>query len=140
MSEATVAQIARALAFNEQHVSFAITLMEHLVVPTFVLDAEQRVLIWNKACERLTDIPAAEVVGTRDHWRAFYETPRPCLADLVATGHYGQIAELNCIPSSKTRPNRCSASMPRTGAGCRLAASACTWLSMLDRCSTSRAN
>ena len=104
MSEATVAQIARALAFNEQHVSFAITLMEHLVVPTFVLDAEQRVLIWNKACERLTDIPAAEVVGTRDHWRAFYETPRPCLADLVATGHYGQIAELYTVFEDPAEP------------------------------------
>ena len=104
MSEATVAQIARALAFNEQLVSFAITLMEHLVVPTFVLDAEQRVLIWNKACERLTDIPAAEVVGTRDHWRAFYETPRPCLADLVATGHYGQIAELYTVFEDPAEP------------------------------------
>src|SRR5574343_1495906 len=91
MSEATVAQIARALAFNEQHVSFAITLMEHLVVPTFVLDAEQRVIIWNKACERLTDMPAADVVGTRNHWRAFYEDPRPCLADLVATSALEQM-------------------------------------------------
>jgi PAS domain-containing protein len=45
--------------------SFAITLMEHLVVPTFVLDAEQKVLIWNRACERLAEMPAAEVLGTR---------------------------------------------------------------------------
>ena len=79
MTERTSDRIAQALERNEHHISFAITLMEHLVVPTFVLDAEQRVLIWNRACERLTDIPAAEVIGTRDHWRAFYEEPRPCL-------------------------------------------------------------
>ncbi len=47
--------------------SFAITLMEHLGGADFVLDAEQKVLIWNRACERLTDMPAAEVLGTRNH-------------------------------------------------------------------------
>ena len=66
--------------------SFAVNLMQHMVVPTFVLDAHCNVLIWNKACERLTGVPATEVIGTPDHWRAFYESPRPCLADLVAQG------------------------------------------------------
>jgi serine phosphatase RsbU (regulator of sigma subunit) len=79
--------------------------MEHLVVPTFVLDAEQRVLIWNLACERLTGIPAAEVVGTRDHWRAFYEAPRPCLADLVATKGYEQIADLYTVFEDPAEPS-----------------------------------
>lgn len=104
MSQGIVAKIGKALAREEQHVSFAITLMEHLVVPTFVLDAEQRVLIWNRACERLTDIPAAEVIGTRDHWRAFYEEPRPCLADLVATRGYEQIADLYTVFEDPTEP------------------------------------
>lgn len=40
--------------------SFAVKLMQHQVVPTFVLDAECKVLIWNKACERLTGVPATE--------------------------------------------------------------------------------
>ncbi len=97
MSQEIVSQLTKALSRQEQHISFAITLMEHLVVPTFVLDAEQRVLIWNKACERLTDIPAAEVIGTREHWRAFYESPRPCLADLVSTSSYEQIANLYTV-------------------------------------------
>jgi PAS domain S-box-containing protein len=74
--------------------AFAVTLMEDLVVPTFVLDAQQRVLIWNKACERLTGVPAAEVVGTPDHWRAFYDTHRPCLADLVANNDWQAIDKL----------------------------------------------
>lgn len=74
--------------------NFAVTLMEHLVVPTFVIDAERRVQVWNKACERLTGLPAAEVIGTRDHWRAFYDMPRPCLADLVANNDMAAVAAL----------------------------------------------
>lgn len=63
-------------------------------MPTFVLDAECRVIIWNRACERLTGIPAAELVGTREHWRAFYGEPRPCLADLIAQGRTAEIDKL----------------------------------------------
>jgi diguanylate cyclase (GGDEF)-like protein/PAS domain S-box-containing protein len=61
----------------------AVQLLDHLVVPTFVIDREGRVIIWNRACERLTGLPAKKVLGTRRHWRAFYPTPRPLLADLV---------------------------------------------------------
>lgn len=104
MSQEIVSQIGKALAHEDTPVSFAITLMEHLVVPTFVLDAEQRVLIWNRACERLTDIPAAEVIGTRDHWRAFYESPRPCLADLLATSNYDKITELYTVFENPADP------------------------------------
>ncbi len=74
--------------------SFAVNLMQHMVVPTFVLDADCNVLIWNKACERLTGVPAAAVIGTQEHWRAFYESPRPCLADLVAQGRIEEVDAL----------------------------------------------
>lgn len=74
--------------------SMAVRLMQHLVVPTFVLDAERRVTIWNHACERLTGIPANEMVGTRNHWRGFYNEPRHCLADLIALEKYDELAEL----------------------------------------------
>jgi len=73
---------------------FAISLMEHLIVPTFVIGADSRVLIWNKACERLTGLPALDVLGTRDHWRGFYDTPRPCLADLVLEQRFKEIQAL----------------------------------------------
>ena len=52
--------------FDQAH-AFAVRLMQHLVVPTFVLDAERRVIIWNKACERLTGLAAAEVLGGSEH-------------------------------------------------------------------------
>lgn len=94
MSKKVVSQVGQALNSPEHGTSFAVTLMEHLVVPTFVLDAEQRVMIWNKACERLTGVRASEVIGTRDHWRAFYDAERPCLADLLATNDWEAIGEL----------------------------------------------
>lgn len=72
----------------------AIRLLNHLVVPTFALDKTCRVIIWNKACERLTGVPATEVLGTREHWRAFYEHPRACLADLIARDRTEEIETL----------------------------------------------
>jgi diguanylate cyclase (GGDEF)-like protein/PAS domain S-box-containing protein len=69
-------------AADVQH-SFALKLMELLVVPTFVLDLQGKVIIWNRACERLTGVEAWEVLGTRDHWKSFYHEQRPTLADLV---------------------------------------------------------
>ena len=74
--------------------NFAVNLMEHLVVPTFVIDADGKVMIWNKACERLTALPASEVIGTREHWCAFYDEPRPCLADVLVSGRLEQIETL----------------------------------------------
>jgi len=63
--------------------AFADQLMETLAIPIFVLDATARVMLWNRACERLTGVPAQEMVGTREHWRSFFESRRPTLADLV---------------------------------------------------------
>lgn len=70
--------------------AFAVRLMEHLVVPTFVLDPEGHVIIWNRACEQLTGVKASETLGTKNHWAGFYDAPRPCLADLVLEGTSGK--------------------------------------------------
>ena len=66
--------------------ALAASVIEHLSVPTFALAVDRRVLLWNKACERLTGVAAESVLGTRRHWRAFYNRRRPCLAELVLTG------------------------------------------------------
>jgi diguanylate cyclase (GGDEF)-like protein/PAS domain S-box-containing protein len=85
-----------AVPFRLQHGEhgLAIRLMEHLVVPTFVLGADGRILIWNRACERLTGVSAQEIVGTTDHWKAFFDEPRPCLADLVLAKRYNEIVSV----------------------------------------------
>ncbi len=67
-------------------------LVEFSTAPTFVLDAEHKVRIWNRACEELTGVKAADVLGTDSHWKAFYRQQRPCLADIVIDG---QLAEMD---------------------------------------------
>lgn len=52
-------------------------------IPAFVIAKDHRLIYWNKALEELSRIPAQEVIGTRQHWRAFYLTERPCMADLM---------------------------------------------------------
>ncbi|KQQ97675.1 diguanylate cyclase [Massilia sp. Leaf139] len=68
--------------------------MEMLAIPAFVLDSKAQVLIWNRACERLTGVPASEIVGTDNHWRSFYDEPRPTLADLVIQNRLEEIRHI----------------------------------------------
>ena len=73
---------------------FAVSFMEHLIVPTFVIGVDSKVLIWNKACERLTGMLADEVIGTADHWRAFFGERRACLCDLLLQRRFNDIRRL----------------------------------------------
>ncbi len=57
--------------------------LQKISVPTFVIDQEHIVIHWNKALENLTGYQASEMVGTDDHWKAFYPLQKPLLADLV---------------------------------------------------------
>ncbi|MCG8619605.1 MAG: PAS domain-containing protein, partial [Desulfobacterales bacterium] len=52
-------------------------------IPIFVLDQDHRITHFNQALEELAGIDAAEVLGTRDQWKAFYAAPRPVMADLI---------------------------------------------------------
>ncbi len=72
-------------------------------VPTLVLDAEHRITHWNAACEQIIGVPASDMVGTRNQWKAFYPVQRPIMADLVITGEMSHIQELY---SSKYRRSR----------------------------------
>lgn len=99
---------------------FAVKMMEMLVVPTFVLDAHGKIMIWNRACEQLTGVPAAEVLGGDQHWRCFYAQQRPTLADLLLAGHgntppspAGQQACRSSTGENLCAENWCD--MPRTG-------------------------
>lgn len=55
-------------------------------VPTFVINADHVVTHWNRACEAIMGVSAAEMVGTRRQWSPFYSTERPVMADLVVDG------------------------------------------------------
>lgn len=55
-------------------------------IPTFVIDKNHRVLYWNKALEALSGVKTRDIIGTSNHWQAFYRSSRPCLADLIVDG------------------------------------------------------
>lgn len=52
-------------------------------IPSFVIRKDHKVIYWNHALERLSDIKSADIMGTDQHWRAFYKSQRPCMADLI---------------------------------------------------------
>jgi len=111
---------------EKEHGLFAAKLMEHLAVAAFVLDSAGRVRIWNRACERLTGVPAAEMLGSSDHSKALYGERRPCLADLLLEGRLSDAKDLYEAWSDTTvNPNGLSAEnwcvMPRLGRRCYLA-------------------
>ena len=84
---------AGELALAEQR-EFSDNLLQNSAVPCFVVDRSHRVLTWTRACEELTGVPAAEVLGTDHFWKAFYPRRRPCLADLIVDGDHEKVLDL----------------------------------------------
>ncbi len=81
-------------ALLENQKAFAENLVQNSAVATFVIDPHHKVVIWNKACEELTGLPARDVIGTDDHWMPFYDEKRPTLADIVVDGSYDELSTL----------------------------------------------
>ena len=84
---------------------FSANLVQNSAVPTFVLDTSHRVVLWNRACEELTGIKAADIVGTDKQWEPFYGHKRPVLADLIIDAKmedlphlYGSYSKSKFIP------------------------------------------
>ncbi len=67
------------------------SVLESSPIPTFVIGADHKVVYWNRALEELTGIKAGNVIGTKEHWRPFYKTERPCMADLVMNESLGTV-------------------------------------------------
>jgi signal transduction histidine kinase len=62
-------------------------LFQSCAVPTFVIDSLHRVVLWNKACEALTGVNAADIIGSDDLGKVFYGYERQVLADFVIDGN-----------------------------------------------------
>ncbi len=58
-----------------------------------MIDKNHRVTQWNRALEMLTGLDAEEVLGTNQHWKAFYGAQRPCIADLMVDEAIGEIPD-----------------------------------------------
>ena len=67
------------------------SIIQGFSIPAFVIGVNHKILYWNRALERLTNIPMSEVVDTNQHWRAFYASERPCMADLLVDGAENRI-------------------------------------------------
>jgi PAS domain S-box-containing protein len=63
-------------------------------IPQFVIDSNHRVTHWNEALEKYSGIKAEDIIGTNQHWRAFYPHERPCMTDLLIDGAIEKIPEL----------------------------------------------
>ncbi len=57
--------------------------IEHSEDAVFVIDTNHCITHWNRGMEKLTGIKAEDAIGSSDHWRNFYKTERPVLADHV---------------------------------------------------------
>ena len=74
-------------------------LLQGSPIPTFVIDDTHTVILWNCACEQITSLSAAEMIGFKHPWKAFYPQERPIMANLMMSGatveeinrHYGNI-------------------------------------------------
>lgn len=52
-------------------------------LPQFVIDRDHKVIYWNRALEEYSQINACDIIGTDKHWKAFYNSKRPCMVDLL---------------------------------------------------------
>jgi PAS domain S-box-containing protein len=68
-------------------------ILQESPIPQFVIDRNHKVLYWNLALAEFSGIPADEMIGTDQHWRAYYPTKRPCLADLLVENAMDKIPE-----------------------------------------------
>ncbi len=89
-----ISERRRAEEALEEQRRFAESLVQNSAVATFVISADHRILLWNRACEMLTGIPAADMIGTNDQWKPFYPERRPTLADMIAADRCDELSNL----------------------------------------------
>ena len=59
------------------------SILEGSPIPTFVIDRNHKIILWNKACAELTGYHARNMIGTGDHHKPLYPEKRPLIADLI---------------------------------------------------------
>jgi len=79
------------MTLTQEQKDFPVNLLLNSAVPTFVLDTQHQLITWNKACEALTGVKAAEILGSANHCKAhckaFYRKERHVLADFIIDGN-----------------------------------------------------
>ena len=81
----------------------ALDVIDGLPIAAFVIDKDHRVLRWNKALESLTGLKAEALIGTNQHWKAFYKSERTCIADLLVDGKVKQVQKFYAGKFAKSK-------------------------------------
>ncbi len=58
-------------------------IIEGSPIPSFVINRDHQVILWNRACMELTGYSAEDMVSTNRHYIPFYSVSRPMIADLI---------------------------------------------------------
>ena len=87
----------------EKNQAFLKQIVAGSTIPTFVIDQEHVVTHWNLACEIVTGLAAKEVIGTKNQWRAFYDSQRPVMADVIINSSKSN--DLDKFYQGKFRPS-----------------------------------
>ena len=61
-------------------------IIEGSPIPTFVIDKDHRVILWNRAFTEMSGYPGEKMIGTKKQWMPFYPEKRPVIADLIVDG------------------------------------------------------
>jgi len=69
------------------------SILEGTPIPKFVIDKDHHIIYWNKALEQLSGIPAEDVIGTKNPWKAFYHEKRPSMADILVDGSEEKLSQ-----------------------------------------------
>jgi len=81
-----ITELKAAVVRQKQSAQALAQIIDSNPVPTFVIDKNHVVTHWNKACEQVLGVKAADMVGTRGHQSGFYGKERPTMADLIVDG------------------------------------------------------
>jgi len=72
-------------------------------IPAFVIDDEHKVIYWNRALEQLTGVKEEEVLNTSEHWKAFYDSRRLCVADKLIQKSFNETSEKGSYQLKKSK-------------------------------------
>lgn len=72
--------------------NFTDSLIRGSVSAMFVLDSNHHVQVWNMSCEHLTGLSHADMIGSNDQWKAFYDKEQPTLADVILDGDFSRLS------------------------------------------------
>jgi len=58
-------------------------IIEGSPIPSFVINKDHKVILWNRACMELTGYSTQDMLGTDNHCKPFYSVKRPMVVDLI---------------------------------------------------------